>query len=185
MAQQGLGVDVIITKGDKKVNRYLRWAQKISEESTCAHRHFGAVIVKDDSIISTGYNGTARGCLNCGVDIPCLKDVHNDPNNLQGVVGLNEKSRYDNCPAVHGEQNAIFNAGRIGVSLIGATMYVAETHGRSEIPCPMCRRYIIQSGIKDVYDGIPNNYRHYIVAIDFIEKENEWMKDKLENKNSQ
>jgi dCMP deaminase len=170
---------------NKKINRYLKWARKISEESTCAHRHFGAVIVKDDTVISTGYNGTARGCLNCGVDIPCLKDVHNDPNNLQGKVGRNEISRYDNCPAVHAEQNAIFNAARMGVSLVGATMFCAEVNGRSEIPCPMCRRYIIQAGITDVYDGLPDNYRHYSVVPDFIEKENAWMKDKLENKKSQ
>jgi dCMP deaminase len=169
----------------KKINRYLKWAKKIAEDSTCAHRHFGAVIVKDDSIISTGYNGTARGCLNCGVDIPCLKDVHNDPNNIQGIVGLNELSRYDNCPAVHAEQNAIFNAGRIGVSLVGATMFVVEEHGHGggDGPCPMCRRFIMQVGITEVYDGIPDNYRHYDVVPDFKIKENLWMESKLKNKN--
>ena len=167
----------------KKINRYLKWARKISEDSTCAHRHFGAVIVKDDTIISSGYNGTARGCLNCGVDIPCLKDVNGDPNNIHGVVGLNELSRYDNCPAVHAEQNAIFNAGRIGVSLVGAVMFVAEEHGKSEIPCPMCRRFIIQAGIAEVYDGIPDNYRHYDVFPDFKIKENLWMESKLKTKN--
>lgn len=166
-------------ENSKKINRYLKWAKKIAEESTCAHRHFGAVIVKDDTIISTGYNGTARSCLNCGVEIPCLKDVHHDPNNIDGEVGKNDLSRYDNCPAVHAEQNAIINAGRIGISLVGAVMYVAEEHGKSEIPCPLCRRFIIQSGITDVYDGIPDNYRHYSVKPDFIYKENDWMKDKL------
>ena len=59
----------------EKIDYYLKIAQTVATQSKCTHRRFGAVIVKDDTIIATGYNGSCRGCINCGTDIPCLKDV--------------------------------------------------------------------------------------------------------------
>lgn len=161
-----------------KINYYLNIAREIAKKSPCTHRRFGAVLVKDDNIIATGYNGSSRGTLNCGSEIECLKDVHNDPNNIEGVKGKNDKSIYDNCPAVHGEVNSIINAARVGISTVGSIMFVAEVNGKSEISCHRCRRLIIQAGIKKVYDGLPNNYRVFDVEEDFVEKENEWIRSK-------
>ena len=167
-----------------KIDYYLKIASIVASQSKCKHRRFGAVIVKDDAIVATGYNGSCRGTLNCGSDISCLKDIHGDINNLTGAKGLNDKSDYSNCPAVHGEMDAIINAARTGVSVVGATMYVAEVDGKSEIPCYLCRRFIIQVGILDVYDGFPEKFvNHYYVkdssTRDFIDLENGWMKSRL------
>jgi dCMP deaminase len=163
-----------------KIDYYLSIAKIVASQSKCTHRRFGAVIVKDDAIISTGYNGSVRGVMNCGTDCQCLKDVHDEPNNKDGLKSyLDTNSTYNFCPAVHGEMNAIINAARVGISVVGATMFVAEATGKSECPCYLCRRFIIQAGIKDVYDGFPEKFSHYfVVNKDFINLENNWIRDR-------
>ncbi len=80
---------------------FLDIALSVAARSTCTRRKFGAVIVKDSTIVGTGYNGTARGVVNC-YEVGCIKDEMESP---QGAA-------YDYCPAVHAEENAIINSNR-------------------------------------------------------------------------
>ena len=120
---------------------FLDIALSVASRSTCLRRKFGAVIVKDTTIVGTGYNGTARGVVNCQ-DVGCIKDVMESP---QG-------SAYDYCPSVHAEENAIINSDRS--DRIGATLYVAGKDKNGSLtmalPCQRCRRKIVNSQIKEV-----------------------------------
>jgi len=120
---------------------FLDIALSVAARSTCLRRKFGAVIVKDTTIVGTGYNGTARGVVNCQ-DIGCIKDLMKSP---QGAA-------YDYCPSVHAEENAIINSDRS--DRIGATLYVAgkDKNGKltMALPCQRCRRKIMNSQIKEV-----------------------------------
>ena len=131
---------------------YINIAQSVSSRSTCLKRQYGCVIVKDDEIIATGYNGAARGEPNC-CDVyeicPRLNAEHNSGN-------------YGDCSAVHAEQNAMLSASRN--RMLGATLYLAgkeykESEGFVEmaecIPCPICERMIRNAGIGRVV-GPPN-----------------------------
>lgn len=134
-----------------KTNYYLDIAQSISERSTCMRRHFGCVVVKNDEIISTGYNGAPRGRKNCDELGYCYRNKLNIPRG----------ERYELCRSVHAEQNAIISAARR--DLLDATIYMvginAETNEiePNSTSCMMCKRVIINAGIKDVYVREPNN----------------------------
>ena len=91
-----------------KIEYYMKIARVGALRSPCARRQFCALIIKNDSIISIGYNGSARGSWNCGIDVQCLKDLHKEPSYIS----------YYNCPAVHAEINAIVNAARNGISVL-------------------------------------------------------------------
>ncbi|MCD6478043.1 MAG: dCMP deaminase family protein [Candidatus Aenigmarchaeota archaeon] len=122
---------------------YLEIAKAVSKRSTCLRRKFGAIIVVNDAIVSTGYNGPARGVVNCE-EVGCLKDILKVPS-YQG---------YDVCPAVHAEENAVVNAARNGARILGGVMYIhGETpDGKSapSHPCDRCKRILINSGIRKV-----------------------------------
>ncbi len=129
---------------------YLGIAEAVLRRSTCIRRNYGAVLVKNDEIISTGYNGSPRGEENC-----C--DWNTCPREEQGVP---KGERYELCVAIHAEDNAITSAGRD--KALGATLYIVgkERDGRyaNPAPCLMCRRKIINAGIARVVgliDGIP------------------------------
>lgn len=120
---------------------YLNIAREVAARSTCLRRNYGAVIVQNDEIIATGYNGSARGEANC-CDVydvcPRSHMAHNSGD-------------YSDCPAVHAEQNAMLSASRR--SMLGGTLYLigfdATTGERLDNaePCPICRRMILNSGI--------------------------------------
>lgn len=121
---------------------YLGIAEAVAKRSTCLRRQYGAVIVKDDRIISTGYNGSARGMENCCDKGVCWREEHDIPHGQQ----------YEKCQAVHAEANAIINANPS--DMIGATLYLAGfEHGipihRPE-PCEMCYRLIVNARISKV-----------------------------------
>lgn len=130
-----------------KKEYYLEIAKAVSKRSTCLKRHYGAVIVKDDEIIATGYNGAPRGEENCCDKGTCprMNIEHNSGN-------------YADCPAVHAEQNAIISASRR--DLIGATLYLCGEEIdpatktvktiTSAAPCPICERIIKNAGISRV-----------------------------------
>ena len=137
-----------------KEEYYLNIARTVAERSTCLRRRYGCIIVKNDEIIATGYNGSARGEINC-CDIHDGKCPRSDEPHNTGD--------YSNCPAVHAEQNAMLSAAR--KDMIGATMYLdGEERKWSEInqsyfnwkelefctPCPICIRMIANSGIEKV-----------------------------------
>ena len=139
---------------------YLEIAKVVAKRSPCLRRHYGAIIIKDDAIVSTGYNGPARGSVNC-FEIGCIKDELNLPH----------YSGYDYCPAVHSEENAIANAARNGTSVLGGILYLygidAKTGEPIEgMPCPRCKRLIINTGIKEVVTLDKNKeIKHYDVNL--------------------
>lgn len=123
-----------------KDHYYLDIAQAVAKRSTCLRRQYGAVIVKNDEIIATGYNGAPRGEPNC-CDIGKCKRIghaHNDGD-------------YAECHSVHAEMNAIISAARS--EMIGATLYLAGFQDGKLIqsePCPVCRRMLQNAGITNV-----------------------------------
>ena len=138
-----------------KINYYLDIAQTVAQRSTCLRRKYGAVIVKNDEIISTGYNGAPRGCTNCSDLGKCKREELNIPSG----------ERYELCRSVHAEQNAIISASRRDMQ--GATLYLAgidsktnKVLGAAE-PCSLCKRFILNSGITHVV--MRNGKTHDIV----------------------
>ncbi|MCL2568117.1 MAG: deaminase [Oscillospiraceae bacterium] len=127
-----------------KLNYYLDIADTVSKRSTCIRRQYGAIIVRNDEIISTGYNGAPRGRKNCGDLGGCTRQELEIPNG----------ERYELCRSVHAEANAIISAARR--DMIGATLFLAgrEYAGggiiKDTTSCPMCRRQIINAGIARV-----------------------------------
>jgi dCMP deaminase len=124
-----------ITKDDY----YLKVAEAILLRGTCLRRNFGAVIVKDDKIVGTGYTGSARGEKNCCDTGICIRQQQNIP---QG-------QRYELCMSVHAEQNAVINAKS---DLHGATLYLVGKDMETEefvdaVPCLMCWRTMTNAGI--------------------------------------
>ncbi len=111
---------------------YLSIADAVSKRSPCLRRQYGAVIVKNDEIISTGYNGVPRGVKHCET---CKRE--NAPRG----------ENYFSCPAVHAEANAIISAARR--DMIGATLYLA-CNEKNAFPCKDCQRLIINAGISKV-----------------------------------
>lgn len=122
---------------------YLGIAEAVLKRSTCLRRQYGAVLVKNDQIVSTGYNGASRGEPNC-----C--DVGYCEREAQGVP---KGERYELCVAIHAEDNAIMNAGRD--KACGATLYIVGREvstGKyaNPSPCMMCRRKIVNAGVSRV-----------------------------------
>ena len=127
-----------------KTNYYLDIADTVLNRSTCLRRKYGAIIVLNDEIVSTGYNGAPRGRKNC-IDLQyCTRESLNIPSG----------ERYELCRSVHAEANAIISAAR--KTMIGGTLYLAGRDSKTNdilpdaTPCSMCRRLIINSGINKV-----------------------------------
>ena len=147
-----------------KINYYLDLAQTAAGRSTCLRRAFGAAIVKNDVIVSTGYNGAPRGRKNCSDLGECLRQK----------LGIPPGERYELCRSVHAEANAIISASR--EEMIGSTLYLAccdpETWEvlPNTSPCSMCRRLIINAGIKTVYvRDTKSDYRMFDVEKEWVE----------------
>ena len=127
-----------------KHNYYLDIAETVAERSTCLRKMYGAIIVKDDVIVSTGYNGAPRGRKNCNDLASCMRDKLNIPRG----------ERYELCRSVHAEANAIIAASR--ERMLGATLYmVCKDPITDEIvsgtsSCMMCKRMVINAGISKV-----------------------------------
>lgn len=127
-----------------KTNYYLDIAETVTERATCLRRCWGVVIVKNDEIISTGYNGAPRGRKNCTDVGFCIREKLNVPRG----------ERYELCRSVHAEQNAIISASRRDT--IGATLYIVgvdvktRKYVEKSMPCAMCKRTIINSGIETI-----------------------------------
>ncbi len=137
-----------------KTNYYLDIAETTLERSTCLRRKWGAVIVKDDEIIATGYNGAPRGRKNCTDLGKCIREELKIPRG----------ERYELCRSVHAEQNAIISAPR--KDMMGATLYEVGVDAKTgeyvkdAMPCAMCKRFIINSGIsKMVFRDSKQKYR--------------------------
>ena len=124
-----------------KTDYYLGIAEEVAKRSTCLRRQYGAVIVKNDEIISTGYNGAARGMTNCCDVGECWREANNIPHGTQ----------YEACVAVHAEQNAIVNADP--GKMQGATIYIVGFNADGSLasgkPCLLCRRMLRNAMIKE------------------------------------
>ena len=153
-----------------KDNYYLDIAETVAERSTCLKRKYGAIIVNNDSIISTGFNGASRGIQDCLQNGFCNR--HNAERGMD----------YSNCLAVHAEQNAIIHASRN--EMLGGIMYLVGYEDKDNFrvfvenaePCSLCKRMIINSGIEKVIVReykLDDKYRfkEYIVKL--------WKKDDL------
>ena len=127
-----------------KENYYLDIAQTVLERATCLRRVYGAIIVKNDEIISTGYNGAPRGRKNC-VDMGfCTREAMQIPRG----------ERYELCRSVHAEANAIISAARR--DMVGGTLYLVGRNAQTgellhdATSCSMCRRLVINAGLSKV-----------------------------------
>jgi len=127
---------------------YINIAKEVAARSTCFRGWHGVIIVKDDQIISTGYVGAPRKTKDCFERENCLREELNIPHGQQ----------YELCRSVHAEQNAIINAARAGVSLLGSKMYIysiildknQESHIIDTAPCFICKKMIINAGISEM-----------------------------------
>ena len=127
-----------------KENYYLDIAETVLERATCLRRVYGAIIVKHDEIISTGYNGAPRGRANCSDLGYCSREAMKVPRG----------ERYELCRSVHAEANAIISAARRDT--VGGTLYLVGRDARTgellsdATSCSMCRRLVINSGLEKV-----------------------------------
>ena len=124
---------------------YLDIAREVASRSTCFRRTIGAIIVRDDQIISTGYAGAPRKTRDSLEHGYCLRDK----------LGIPHGQRYELCRSVHAEQNAIINAARAGVSLLGGDMFIfgsrPDTGGPIDaFPCFICKKMILNCGLNRI-----------------------------------
>ena len=160
-------------KRPSKIENFMSIAKEVAMRSPCI-RKYGAVLVKDGSIISTGYNGSVRGAVNCGLDIPCLKEIMKEP-----------RGSYFFCPAVHSERNAIYNAARNGSSTFGSVMFFDSPSIGGSGPCIGCRRAMIQAGVKECYYRDENGFIVHKKTSDWIADENKFMLTNLKGEKSE
>ena len=151
-----------------KDNYYLDIAETVLIRSTCRRRRYGSIIVLNDEIIATGYNGAPRGRKNCLDRGVCMRDELNIPSG----------ERYELCRSVHAEANAIISAARR--DMIGATLYLSGRDAKTgellsdTLPCSMCKRLIINSGIvktvcrKDAEKSVVTNTRDWVFSDDSV-----------------
>lgn len=148
-----------------KENYYLDIAQTVLERATCLRRVYGAIIVKNDEIISTGYNGAPRGRRNC-VDMGyCTREQLRVPRG----------ERYELCRSVHAEANAIISASRR--DMIGATLYLVGRDAATgellgdAMSCSMCKRQIINAGIERVVIRVSAAEYRTVMVSDWVEND--------------
>lgn len=147
-----------------KTNYYLDIAEAVSQRGTCLRKLYGAVIVKNDEIISTGYVGAPRGRRNCNDLGYCIRSRLNIPRG----------ERYELCRSVHAEANAIISASR--EAMIDSTLYLVGletadgTYVRNASSCSMCKRMIINAGISKVVIR-DDKYKYRMINV------NDWIDD--------
>ena len=148
-----------------KQNYYLDIADAVLERSTCLRRKYGAIIVRSDEILSTGYNGAPRGRKNCSDLGGCMREK----------LGIPSGERYELCRSVHAEANAIISAARR--DMIGATLYLVGRDARTNellstaMSCAMCKRQIINAGIERVVIRTSPTEYNIIPVSDWVEND--------------
>jgi dCMP deaminase len=155
-----------------KQQYYMNIAREVSKQCSCFRARHGAVIVKDDQIIATGYIGAPRKTKDCLERNNCLRRE----------LGIPSGQRYELCRSVHAEQNAIINAARAGVSILGARLFLysvkLDEEGEETIidalPCFICKKLIVNSGMEEVVSmRADSSMKTYQVA--------DWVADWQEN----
>jgi dCMP deaminase len=129
-----------LTKSEKRKTErpdidsyFLKMALIASERSTCKRHSVGAVLVKERIVLSTGYNGAAKGAKDC-LELGCLRDE----------MGIKSGERHEICRAIHAEQNAIIQASSKGIGLTGSKMYCTHT------PCNICAKMMANAGVEEL-----------------------------------
>ena len=144
---------------------YLNIADAVLDRSTCLRRKYGAIIVKNDEILSTGYNGAPRGRRNCSDLGMCTRETLNIPSG----------ERYELCRSVHAEANAIISASRR--DMIGATLYLVGRDAATgellgdAMSCSMCKRQIINAGIERVVIRVSAAEYRTVMVSDWVEND--------------
>lgn len=154
------------TSRPSKDEYYLQIAKEIGDRSTCFRHKMGTIIVKDDQIVATGYIGAPRKTKDCLERGECLRDKLKIPHG----------TRYEVCRSVHAEQNAIINAARAGVNILGGDMYMHSTNPKTglrndALPCFFCKRMIINAGLKRVVSMTKEGKVQIFFVDDWV---NEW-----------
>jgi dCMP deaminase len=166
-------------KRPEKDQYYLNIARVVATRATCLKVQMGAIIVKEDQIIAAGYAGAPRHTKSSMEHNFCLRKKLNIPSGTQ----------YELCRSVHAEQNAIINAARAGVSLLGGDMFIyGESQETRQVinafPCFICKKMIINCGLKRVICSFKDNKKGYIVFLleDWIKEwqENDIIEDKFQ-----
>lgn len=148
-----------------KINYYLDLAEVVSKRGTCLRRLYGAVIVKNDEVISTGYVGAPRGRKNCSDLGVCIREKMKIPRG----------ERYELCRSVHAEANAIISAERN--KMIGSSLFLVGVDARTgeyvenASCCSMCKRMVINAGIEKVYVRDDKDSYRVIEVADWIEND--------------
>lgn len=149
-----------------KINYYLDIADSVSRRGTCLRRNYGAIIVNNDEIISTGYVGAPRGRKNC-CDLNCC---------IRSKLNVPRGERYELCRSVHAEANAIISAERN--KMLNATLYLSGRdvatgeYVKDACCCSMCKRMVINAGISTVIARINDTeYRVFDVEKDWIQND--------------
>lgn len=160
-----------MTVRPEKDQYYLDIARVVATRSTCLKVVIGAIIVKEDQIIAAGYVGAPRKTKSSLDHGFCLRKRLNIPSGQQ----------YELCRSVHAEQNAIINAARAGVSLLGGNMYIyGESKDTGEVinafPCFICKKMIINAGLNRIVTSLKDLDHHFMIfSVD------EWSKEWQEN----
>ena len=155
---------IAMTRRDKE-NYYLDIAEAVASRGTCLRRNFGAIIVKNDQIVATGYTGAPRGRKNCSDLGYCLREKMNVPRG----------QRYELCRSVHAEANAIISAARN--DMIGADLYLVCRDYRTGqlVPgtssCSMCKRQIINAGIARVIIRDDKDHYRILQVQDWVDQD--------------
>ena len=155
---------------------YLQIAKAVAKRSICieCRRGFGAIIVINDTIVSTGYAGPARGVVNCNEVGECVRNI----------LKLNHNDFDEYCPSVHAEENVIINAARDGSRVLDGVMFALGVDNNGNVepcsPCPRCKRVLINAGIKEV---VTMDEKGKIIKYDikdWVEEDSKAYKDNLE-----
>ncbi len=150
-----------------KEDYYLNIAEEVAERSTCLRVKIGAIVVRDDVIVSTGYVGAPRGVRDSLERGFCLRDK----------LGIPHGRNYEICRSVHAEQNAIINAARSGVSILNGDMYIYGKNSKGEkidaFPCFICKKMIINAGLNRVICSTREGKKIFYIK--------DWVKEWQEN----
>lgn len=139
---------------------YLKMAYDCAQRSTCMRGHTGCVIVDVyDTVVSTGYNGAAKGHQDCQERGYCWRNENN----------IKSGENYEKCYAIHAEQNALIQAGK---SSRGASMYMATINQDNEIecklPCLLCSRLIVNADISEIMIATDNDYNYKLLSPEYV-----------------
>ncbi len=149
----------------EKISYYIEIAKVVSRRATCLRKKFGAIIVKDDQIVATGYNGAPRKTKSSLEHNFCLRESQN----------IASGSQYEICRSVHAEQNCLINAARAGVSILGGDMFLyGENPDQTPVhafPCFICKKMLINAGLNTIF---VNNEKNNVIPYKVDDWVSEW-----------